>query len=74
MFDEFEKLHKILEEREKAREELISLSRELRINSTKAISATHSEESEKARNFIEKAEKTIGRITEYKNTLSSTFR
>ncbi|HID42260.1 MAG TPA: translin [Archaeoglobaceae archaeon] len=66
MFDELSKFHRILEARESAREELIRLSRELRINSTKAISAVHASEIEKASKLLEQAENKLQRIIEFR--------
>lgn len=66
MLDELSKFHKILEDRESAREKLIRLSRDLRINSTKAISAIHAGEVKKAMEFLKIAEKKLKEIIEYR--------
>ena len=61
-----EDLKKILEEKELAREELIKLSREMRLNSTKAIAYIHAGNFEKAEEHLAKAKEIFERIKEFK--------
>lgn len=49
-----EELKKILEEKEAAREELIKLSRDMRLNSSKAIAYIHAGNFEKAEKHLKK--------------------
>jgi len=66
MFEELDDFNGILEEREKAREELLRLARLLRIKSTKAISAIHSEDFEASKIYLQEAKKALNEIQNYK--------
>jgi len=68
MFEELENFKRLLEEKEKKREELIKKCRELRILSTKAINAVHKGKMEKAADFLNKAKKMLNEIYEYRNS------
>ncbi len=61
-----EELKKVLEEKELAREELIKLSREMRLNSTKAIAYIHAGNFEKAEEHLRRAEEVFERVKEFK--------
>ncbi|WP_148212150.1 translin family protein [Ferroglobus placidus] len=61
-----EELKKILEEKEAAREELIKLSRDMRLNSSKAIAYIHAGNFEKAEKHLKKAEEVFERIKKFK--------
>ncbi|MFN3384602.1 MAG: translin [Archaeoglobaceae archaeon] len=60
-----ESCRKKLEELEKAREELLSLLRELRITSSKAIVAIHSDRIEEAEENLKKASKILEKVREF---------
>ncbi|MFP3908875.1 MAG: translin [Archaeoglobaceae archaeon] len=66
MFEELSDFYDELEEKESAREKLIKLTRDLKLNSTKAIAATHSEDIQKAQEHLQQAEEVIGLIVKYK--------
>lgn len=66
MFEELSEFYNKLEEKERARENLIKLTRDLKLKSTKAITATHSEDIQKAEEYLRRAEKTIDQVNEYK--------
>ncbi|MFO7966941.1 MAG: translin [Archaeoglobaceae archaeon] len=66
MFEELLEFHNALEEKESARENLIKLTRDLKVNSTKAIAAVHSEDMHTAEEHLEQAGKIIDQIAEYK--------
>ncbi len=57
---------RVLEEKEEAREELLKLTRELRINSTKAISSVHSGDLERAEEYLKNAFDILKRIHEFR--------
>jgi translin len=57
----------ILEEKEQAREELLKLTREMRINSTKAIASLHAKDFKKAEELLSKALEILDRIYEFKS-------
>ncbi len=61
--DEF---RKVLEDKEQAREELLKLTREMRINATKAIALLHAEDFEKADEHLSKALEIMDKIHEFK--------
>ncbi len=61
--DEF---RKVLEEKELAREELLKLTREMRINATKAIACLHAKEFDKADEHLKKALELMEKIYEFK--------
>ncbi len=61
--DEF---RKILEEKEQMREELLKLTREMRINATKAIALLHAKEFDKAEEHLNKALELMEQIYEFK--------
>jgi len=61
--DEF---RKVLEEKELAREELLKLTREMRINATKAIACLHAKEFDKADEHLKRALELMERIHEFK--------
>ncbi len=61
--DEF---RRILEEKEQMREELLKLTREMRINATKAIALLHAKEFDKAEEHLNKALELMERIYEFK--------
>lgn len=65
MFEELDDFNGILEDREKAREELLKLARLLRIKSTKAISAIHSGDLETSEGYLNEAKKTLKEIQNY---------
>lgn len=72
--DEFlSELRKELEEKERVREELIVKSRELRLNSSKAIANIHSGNIQKAEEFLEKAEERLEEILKYSTTHPDLF-
>jgi len=60
-----EKFKEKLSEVEQAREELLKLTREMRINATKAISAIHS--GEDAEEYLNEALKILDEVVRYKN-------
>jgi len=64
--EQTEQWRKVLEEREKAREELIKLARELRINSTKDIASIHAGDLESARTFLENVSRIMDEIFKYR--------
>lgn len=66
MFEELSEFYNALEEKESARENLIKLTRDLKLNSTKAIAATHSEDIKTAEEHLQRAEDTIEQIAQYK--------
>lgn len=66
MFEELSEFYNGLEEKESAREKLIKLTRDLKLNSTKAIAATHSEDIQKAEEHLQRAEQVIDEVAEYK--------
>lgn len=55
-----------LEEKELAREELLKLVREMRINSTKAIASIHAEDFDKAEEYLRNAFEILEKVKEYK--------
>jgi translin len=55
-----------LEEKEVAREELLKLVREMRINSTKAIASIHAGDFEKAESYLKNAIEILKKVVEYK--------
>ncbi len=61
--DEF---RKILEEKEQMREELLKLTREMRINATKAIALLHAKEFDKAEEHLNKALELMEQIYKFK--------
>lgn len=61
--DEF---RKVLEEKEQAREELLKLTREMRINATKAIALLHAKDFEKAEEHLNNALELMEQIYEFK--------
>ncbi len=61
--DEF---RKVLEEKEQAREELLKLTREMRINATKAIALLHAKDFEKAEEHLNNALKLMEQIYKFK--------
>ncbi len=61
-----EEFRRILEEKERAREELLKLTREMRINSTKAIASLHAREFEKAEEHLSEALRLMETISEFK--------
>ncbi len=61
--DEF---RKVLEEKELAREELLKLTREMRINATKAIACLHAKEFDKADEHLKRALELMEKIYEFK--------
>ncbi len=61
--DEF---RKILEEKEQMREELLKLTREMRINATKAIALLHAKEFDKAEEHLNKALELMEQIYEFR--------
>ncbi len=61
-----EDLKRILEEKEAAREELIKLSRDMRLNSSKAIAYIHAGNFEKAEEHLKKAEEIFEEIKKFK--------
>jgi len=61
--DEF---RKVLEEKELAREELLKLTREMRINATKAIACLHAKDFGKADEHLKKALELMEKIYEFK--------
>ncbi len=67
----FKKIREILKVREEVREELIKLSRELRILSSKAIARIHARRFDDAERYIEEALKVFEKIKEYKNDFPS---
>ncbi len=68
MRDEFlKRIRNELEEKEKAREELIVKSRELRLNSSKAIANIHSGNPEKSSEHLDKAGKILEEVLELWN-------
>ncbi len=66
--EQIEQWRKILEERENAREELLKLTRELRINSTKAVAAIHAGNLEAARTLLDNASKIMDEIFKYRES------
>ncbi len=66
MFEELSEFYNTLEEKESARENLIKLTRDLKLNSTKAIAAVHSEDIKTAEKHLQKAEDIIDQIYQYK--------
>lgn len=66
MFEELSEFYNMLEEKESARENLIKLTRDLKLNSTKAIAATHSEDIHTAEKHLQWAEDIIDQIAQYK--------
>ncbi len=62
----FEKIREILREKELAREELIKLSREMRLHSSKAIANIHAGNFEKAEEHLKKAEEIFEKIKQFK--------
>ncbi len=68
MFEELEKFRLVLEEKEKAREDLIKKCRELRILSTKAINAVHKGKIDDAKAILSNAKVLLEDIKKYKNT------
>lgn len=61
--DEF---RKVLEEKELAREELLKLTREMRINATKAIACLHAKEFDKVDEHLKRALELMEKIYEFK--------
>ncbi len=59
-------VRKFLEEREKAREELLKLTREMRINATKSVMAVHAGKLNDAKRFVEKAIEVLEKVVEFK--------
>ncbi len=57
---------RILEEKEQAREELLKLTREMRINATKSIALLHAGDFEKAEEHLNRALELMDRIHEFK--------
>ncbi len=68
-----EKIRKELEKKEKAREELIVRSRELRLNSSKAIANIHAGKAEKSSEHLGKAEKILGEVLKFQNHYPELF-
>ncbi len=61
-----EGFRRVLEDKEQAREELLKLVREMRINSTKAIAFLHAREYERAEEHLKKALEILDRVYKYK--------
>lgn len=59
-------IRKFLEERERAREELLKLTREMRISATKAVMAIHAGKLSDAEQLIEKAIEILMRVVEFR--------
>jgi len=64
--DDLEKIRRDLEEKEKVREELIKLSRDLRLNASKAIANIHANKMEKTEEYLRKAENLLKKVEEYR--------
>ena len=64
--DFLEVIRQNLEEKELAREELLKLTREMRINSTKAIASIHAGDFEKAKEYLNKSLEILEKVVEYK--------
>lgn len=61
-----ENIREFLEEREKAREELLRLAREMRINATKAVMAVHAGKLDHAERMVEKAIQVLEKVVEFR--------
>ncbi len=61
-----EHIRRFLEERERAREELLRLTREMRINATRSVMAVHAGKLSEARQFVEKAIEILEKVAEFK--------
>lgn len=59
-------IRKFLEEREKAREELLKLTREMRINATRAVMAVHAEKLSDAKRLVEEAIQVLEKVVEFR--------
>lgn len=59
-------VRKFLEERERAREELLKLTREMRINATKAVMAVHAGKLDDANRLVEKAIEVLEKVVEFR--------
>ena len=68
-----DKIKKELEDKEKKREELIARSRELRINSSKAIANVHAGKPEKSEKYLENASKIAEEILKYRENHPDIF-
>ena len=66
LVDFLEIVRTTLSEKESAREELLKLTREMRINSTKAIAMIHAGDFKSAEDYLSKALETLERVLEYK--------
>ena len=66
MRDDLERIRKELEEKERVREELIKLSRDLRLKASKAIANIHANRMEKAEEYLREAENVLKIVEEYK--------
>ena len=62
-----------LSEVEQAREELLKLTREMRINATKAISAIHSKKEKEAEDFLNAALEILDKVVEYREKFPSIY-
>lgn len=62
-----EEFRKVLEDKEQAREELLKLTREMRINSTKAIALLHAKEFDKAEEHLKEALRIMEEIYGFKD-------
>lgn len=68
-----QRLRAELEERERVREELILKSRELRLNSSKAIANIHAGRFEKSGEFLEKARGLLDEVLSYRDRYPELF-
>lgn len=66
MRDDLERIRKELEEKERVREELIKLSRDLRLKASKAIANIHANRMDKAEEYLREAENVLKIVEEYK--------
>ncbi|WP_456477964.1 translin [Geoglobus ahangari] len=71
--DYLQRLRAELEEKERVREELILKSRELRLNSSKAIANIHAGRFEKSGEFLKKAEELLDDVLSYRDRYLELF-
>ncbi|AKG90926.1 putative RNA-binding protein of the translin family [Geoglobus ahangari] len=71
--DYLQRLRAELEEKERVREELILKSRELRLNSSKAIANIHAGRFEKSGEFLKKAEELLDDVLSYRDRYPELF-
>ncbi len=69
----FEDLKKELDEKEKVREEIIQVSRKLRLSSSKAIMNIHANNIQKSQNFLQDSENLLNQVLSYRETHPELF-